>query len=106
WCMLVMELVTLALFIVFGLVALHNGSGAGGLTLKPIYDPSAFSVATVAGATSIAVLSFLGFDGISTLSEESRGGRDSVGRATLLSLVLVGLLFMLQTWIATDLAQG
>ncbi|HMD73185.1 MAG TPA: amino acid permease, partial [Steroidobacteraceae bacterium] len=53
-----------------------------------------------------AVLSFLGFDGISTLSEESRGGKDAVGRATLIALVLIGVLFILQTWIATDLAQG
>ena len=106
WYMLVMELVTLALFVVFGLFALYSGHGAGRLTLKPIYDPSVFSLATVAGATSIAVLSFLGFDGISTLSEESQGGQGAVGRATLLSLVLVGALFMLQTWIATDLAQG
>jgi amino acid transporter len=29
-----------------------------------------------------------------------------VGRATLLSLLLVGALFLLQTWIATDLSQG
>jgi amino acid transporter len=58
------------------------------------------------GATSIAVLSFLGFDGISTLAEESRGGEKSVGRAVLLSLMLVGALFMVQTWIAADLAQG
>ena len=106
WYMLVMELVTLALFVVFGLFALYSGHGAGRLTLKPIYDPSVFFLATVAGATSIAVLSFLGFDGISTLSEESQGGQGAVGRATLLSLVLVGALFMLQTWIATDLAQG
>ncbi len=39
---------------------------------------------TVAGATSIAVLSFLGFDGISTLSEESRGNPNAVGRATVI----------------------
>jgi amino acid transporter len=106
WYMLLMELVCLALFVFFGLSALYHGQGAGALTLQPIYDPSEFSLATVVGATSIAVLSFLGFDGISTLSEESRGGKSAVGRATLLSLVLVGGLFMLQTWIATDLAQG
>jgi amino acid transporter len=100
------QLVTLALFVVLGLTALYGGRGAGGLTLKPVYDPRAFSMATVAGATSIAVLSFLGFDGISTLSEESGGGRNSVGRATLLALLLVGTLFIVQTWIATDLAQG
>jgi len=104
--MLIMELTSLALFMAVGLFALYHGQGAGRLTLTPVYDPKVFSLATVAGATSIAVLSFLGFDGISTLSEESQGGQNSVGRATLLSLVLVGGLFMLQTWIATDLAHG
>src|ERR1700722_12475232 len=104
--MLIMELVTLGLFVILGLTALYGGVGAGGLTLKPIYDPQVFSWSTVAGATSIAVLSFLGFDGISTLAEESRGKLDAVGRATVLSLVLIGALFMLQTWIATDLARG
>jgi len=104
--MLVMELVTLSLFVVLGLAALYGGAGAGGLTAKPIYDPGVFSWSTVAGATSIAVLSFLGFDGISTLSEESRGHLTAVGRAKVLSLLLVGALFMLQTWIATDLARG
>src|SRR5271154_5313274 len=104
--MLVMELVTLALFVVLGLIALYGGQGAGSLTLKPIYDAHVFSFATVAGATSIAVLSFLGFDGISTLAEENRESEGAVGRATVLSLLLIGVLFMLQTWIATDLARG
>ena len=104
--MLVMELATLGLFVVLGLIALYRGAGAGGLTLGPIYDPRVFSWSTVAGATSIAVLSFLGFDGISTLAEESRGNQNAVGRATVVSLILVGALFMLQTWIATDLARG
>jgi amino acid transporter len=104
--MLIMELAVLALFVVLGLGALYGGGGAGRLTLKPIYDAHVFSLATVAGATSIAVLSFLGFDGISTLSEENRAGKDAVGRATVLSLLLVGALFMLQTWIATDLSLG
>ena len=104
--MLGIELATVALFIVLGLGALYGGHGAGGLTVKPVYDPAVFSMATVAGATSIAVLSFLGFDGISTLAEESQGGQGAVGRATLLALLLVGLLFIVQTWIATDLAHG
>jgi amino acid transporter len=104
--LLVAELAVLAVFVVLGLLALHGGAGAGAVTLTPIYNPHVFSLSTVVGATSIAVLSFLGFDGISTLAEESRGGENSVGRAALLSLALVGALFMLQTWIAADLAQG
>src|SRR5258708_12161140 len=104
--MLIMELATLGLFVVLGLIALYGGAGAGGLTPRPIYDPRAFSWSTVAGATSIAVLSFLGFDGISTLAEENRGSENGVGRATVLSLILVGAMFMLQTWVAADLARG
>ena len=104
--MLAMELAALGLFIIVGLIALYGGQGAGGLTTKPIYDPGVFSFTTVAGATSIAVLSFLGFDGISTLAEENRGSEGAVGRATVLSLLLIGALFMTQTWIATDLARG
>jgi amino acid transporter len=103
---LCMELIIVALFVVFALLALYAGRGAGRLTLKPLYNPGAFSITTIASATSIAVLSFLGFDGISTLAEESKGGDNAVGRATLVSLLLVGGLFMLQTWIATDLSQG
>jgi amino acid transporter len=104
--MLILELLVLGLFVVVGLVALYGGMGAGKLTIAPLYDAKAFSFATVAGATSIAVLSFLGFDGISTLAEENRAGKEAVGRATVLSLLLVGVLFMLQTWIATDLSVG
>lgn len=104
--MLALELLTLALFVALGLMALHAGRGAGALTLRPVYDPAVFSLATVTGATSIAVLSFLGFDGVSTLAEESRGGRSSVARATVGALLLVGAMFIAQTWIATDLARG
>jgi amino acid transporter len=103
---LLMQLVTLALFLALGLRALYGGAGAGRLTLQPFYNSGAFSWATIASATSVAVLSFLGFDGISTLAEENRGSEGAVGRATILSLLLVGALFMLQTWLATDLARG
>jgi amino acid transporter len=56
---------------------------------------------------SIAVLSFLGFDAISTLAEETKGdaGR-SVGRAALFSLLIMGGIFVVQTWLAADLAAG
>jgi amino acid transporter len=104
-CLLAVEIAALGLFVVMGLFALYHGQGAGALTLKPMYDPAAFSLATVAGATSIAVLSFLGFDGISTLAEETLG-QHSVARATVTALLLVAGLFILQTWIAADLAQG
>jgi amino acid transporter len=106
FCLLAIELLILAAFLILGSIALAHGAGAGRVTLGPIYNPAGFSLATVAGATSTAVLSFLGFDGISTLAEENRGAASNVGRATLVALALVGALFMLQTWLAADLAFG
>lgn len=37
---------------------------------KPFYDPATFSVATFSSGTALAVLTYIGFDAISTLSEE------------------------------------
>lgn len=102
---LILEFIVLAIFIVVGLVALKNGAGEG-LTIKPLYDSSTFSLPLVMGAVSIAVLSFLGFDGISTLSEEVKGGPKVVGKATVSALLIVGVLFIIQTWIATDVGRG
>jgi hypothetical protein len=76
---LVAEMAVLALYVGAGLIALLTADHAGGLTLRPLYEAEAFSLPMVMGAVSIAVLSFLGFDGISTFAEESRGGADAVG---------------------------
>ncbi len=104
--LLVFELIVLAIFLAVGLWALYHGTGAGHLTLLPVFDAQGFSLAAIAGATSVAVLSFLGFDGISTLAEENRGGAGAVGRATIFSLLVVGSLFVIQTWLAADLGRG
>ncbi len=104
--LLAAQFVVLACSVAAGVRALHAGQGAGGLTLAPLYDSGAFSPALVASGASLAVLSFLGFDGISTLAEENRGPRDAVGRATVLSLLLIGALFILQSWVAADLSRG
>ena len=97
--MLIAELVVLAIFLVIGLWALASGKGVG-FSAIPFYDARTFSVGIVFTATSIAVLSFLGFDAISTLAEENREGARSIGRAMVGALVLAGLLFIVQTWVA------
>jgi amino acid transporter len=43
------------------------------------------------------VLSFLGFDAISTLAEEATGGGKTVGGATMISLGLAAVPFIVQT---------
>jgi amino acid transporter len=97
--MLVAELVVLAIFLVFGVVALAAGAGRG-FDFSPVYNSSTFSIGLVFGAVSIAVLSFLGFDGISTLAEENRESARSLGKAMVGALALAGTLFVVQTWVA------
>jgi amino acid transporter len=97
--MLVGELIVLAIFLVIGAVALAQGKGHGN-PLSPLYDSSTFSWPVVFGAVSVAVLSFLGFDGISMLAEESRENTRRLGRSMIFALGLAGVLFVAQTWIA------
>ena len=98
--MLVGELVVLAIFLLVGVVALLAGKG-NGQGIEPLFNADTFGVGTVFTAVSVAVLSFLGFDAISTLSEEHKGDERAVGRATLIALALAGVLFVVQTWVAS-----
>ena len=101
--MLAGELVVLAIFIVIGIVALAQGKGRG-FDFTPIYNADTFSLSLVLGAVSIAVLSFLGFDGISMLAEENKESARAIGRSMVAALLLAGALFIAQTWIASLLA--
>jgi amino acid transporter len=104
---LVVQLVLLAAFVVVGLYALYHGAGAGHLTMKPLYQASTFSVGLVFSAVSLSATSFMGFDAIATLAEEVKGdSKRVVGSATLASLLIAAALFVVQTWIAADLADG
>jgi amino acid transporter len=98
--MLVGELVVLAIFIVIGVVALAQGKGRG-FDISPLYNADTFSWSLVFGAVSIAVLSFLGFDGISMLAEENKESAKAIGRSMVAALLLAGVLFIVQTWIAS-----
>jgi amino acid transporter len=103
--MLIAELIVLAIFLVVGLIALAQGKGHGAV-FSPIFDSSTFAWPLVFGAVSVAVLSFLGFDGISMLAEESREDARKLGRSMVLALALAGVLFIVQTWVAALLTPN
>ena len=63
-----------------------------GFFARPFYDPATFSTPAVLGGTSIAVLTYIGFDGISTLSEEAENPRRNILLATVLTCVVIGVL--------------
>lgn len=67
---------------------------------RPFYDPQTFNVKAVLGGTSIAVLTYIGFDGISTLSEEAENPRRNILLATVSTCVVIGLLSAFEVYAA------
>lgn len=66
----------------------------------PFYDPQTFSSSALFQGTSIAVLTYIGFDGISTLSEEVKNPRRNVLLATVLVCVVTGVLASIEVYLA------
>ena len=87
-------------FVTDAVWALTHGIGRGVLfSIAPFYTAKNFSLKAVMAATPVAVLSFLGFDGISTLAEDSKDPKKNVARATVLVCFIAGALFILQTYL-------
>jgi amino acid transporter len=68
--------------------------------LRPFYDPATFDPKIVATGASIAMLTYIGFDGISTLSEEVENPRRNILYATVLTCLLTGVLAATQVYTA------
>jgi len=67
---------------------------------RPFYDPKTFSFSAVSAGASLAVLTYIGFDGISTLSEEVRNPRRNILLASVLVCVITGVLASIQVYAA------
>ncbi|WP_329122239.1 APC family permease [Streptomyces sp. NBC_01465] len=102
FAVLAMEIVVLLVFVVSALVEISQNGATRGL-LTPFTSDVGFSMSAVLGAVSVAVLSYLGFDAIASFAEEVTGGSAKVARAVLFCLVLAGVLFIAQTYLAAVL---
>jgi putrescine importer len=71
-----------------------------GYFTRPFYDPHTFSYGALFGCTSIAVLTYIGFDGISTLSEEAENPRRNILLATVLTCFVIGILSAGEVYVA------
>jgi putrescine importer len=85
-------------FVIRFVWGLHH-YGAGYFTL-PFYDPATFNFGRILRGTSIAVLTYIGFDGISTLSEEVENPRRNIMLATVMVCVITGVLSSLEVYAA------
>ncbi|QBF27377.1 APC family permease [Pseudomonas tructae] len=88
------QAVIIGVFIYLTVRGLHSGEGLGtSWSLLPFADQGTHFNALVAGAT-ILCFSFLGFDAVTTLSEETENAQKVIPRAILLIALIGGLVFI------------
>ena len=71
-----------------------------GFFLRPFYEAKNFHSNSIFAGTSVAVLTYIGFDAISTLSEEAENPRRNVLLATVLVCLIAGVLSGLEVYAA------
>jgi len=95
------EILAVIAFIAIGCNFIMGGGGAGEFNADPLWQPGKVDARFLAAGISIAALNFLGFDGISTLAEETNEPQKNIGRGILIALGLIIVCFVAQTYIAS-----
>jgi putrescine importer len=93
--------VVIVLFVIAALrYLLHLPHQPTSFYTLPFYDRSSFSSHALFRGTSIAVLTYIGFDGISTLSDEARQPERNIPRAIILTCLVTGILASIEVYLA------
>jgi putrescine importer len=71
------------------------------ISIKPFYDPATFNVRAIFTATSFAALTYIGFDGVTTLAEDVKNPRKNVLLATTLVCAFTGIFSAVQIYLAS-----
>jgi len=95
-----MSAVVVVVFVTAIRYILGHPHGDAGFFTRPFYDPQTITFDGLFGCTSLAVLTYIGFDGISTLSEEAENPKRSILLATVLTCVVIGFLSAAEVYVA------
>lgn len=105
--MLYIMLIIIGSFIVLAIRYILNDSGIEGLiTTKPFYNPETFSFGALAAGTSLVALTYVGFDGITTLAEDVKNPKKNILAAIITVCLFTGLFSGLQMYLAQSTAQS
>lgn len=90
--LLVVMCTVIAVFMVLAVRYLFGLEGwAGVFSIQPFYDPKTFNPRVIWTATSYAALTYIGFDGVTTLAEEVENPKRNVMLATVLVCLFTGI---------------
>ncbi|SBW16271.1 amino acid permease family protein [Brucella sp. 10RB9215] len=81
--------------------AILFSGGDSGLTMEP-FTPSAFLSGTPAIGILFCFAAFIGFEATTIYSEEARDPGRTVPRATYISVLIIGIFYMLTAWLMVN----
>jgi amino acid transporter len=98
WTARANQVMTAAMFLVIvvfvveatGFLWTHQG-WAGLLSTAPFYNPRTFNLGAIGTATSLAALTYIGFDGITTLAEDVKEPKRTVPLAIVVTCLVIGV---------------
>jgi len=103
--LMAMQFLVLALFVVFAVIFMVSEHGGGSLlSSNPFTGEGGFSA--VASGAAIAAYSFLGFDAVSTLTEDTRDPERNIPRAIMLVALIGGVVFVTVAYTLTLVEPG
>jgi len=98
--LLVMTIV-IGAFIILAIKYIVNIDGVAALvSTTPFYNPETFNFGAVMTATSFAVLTYIGFDGVTTLAEDVKNPKRNMLLAPVLVCLFTGVFSIIQIYLA------
>jgi amino acid transporter len=84
--------IVVGFFVVLAVRFLYGSQGWAGLfSMQPLYDPKTFNSHKILTATSFAALTYIGFDGVTTLAEDVENPKRNVLLAVVLTCIFAGV---------------
>lgn len=104
--MLYLMMIIIGAFILLAIRYIIQTLGWNGLIdIKPLYNHDSFSISSIASGTALVALTYVGFDGITTLSEDVKNPKRNILLAVLVVCLFTGIFSGLQMYLAQQSAQ-
>ena len=91
----------LGVCLLLALIVFIQAGKTGQLTLLPFTLTLLPQQSNLVAGVILSILSFVGFESATTLGEEVKNPRQSIPKATAITLVLVGVFYVLMSYVAT-----
>ncbi|MBJ8339445.1 APC family permease [Antrihabitans sp. YC3-6] len=106
YILMAFQLLVIVLFVALSIGSLLGDSDADGLASGAPFFNSAADIGTITAGAALAAYSFLGFDAVTTLTEETVEPEKTVPRAIMLMVLIGGAIFIVVAYVTQLVRPG